>query len=64
MSTSPRTALVTGASSGIGLATALALARRQVCVLATGLESRELEGLQSTAGVRVLAADLSHDEDI
>ena len=59
-----RTALVTGASSGIGLATALALARRQVCVLATGLESPELAGLQSTAGVRVLAADLGQDEEI
>jgi short-subunit dehydrogenase len=64
MDLSGRTALVTGASSGIGLATALALARRQVRVLATGIDSPELARLKSTAGVRVLAADLSHDEEL
>jgi short-subunit dehydrogenase len=64
MDLSGRTALVTGASSGIGLATALALARRQVRVLATGLDSPELAALEGKAGVRVLAADLSHEEDI
>jgi short-subunit dehydrogenase len=64
MDLSGRTALVTGASSGIGLATVLALARRQMRVLATGLDSPELAGLESTAGVRVLAADLNEDEGL
>jgi len=64
MDLSGRTALVTGASSGIGLATARALARRHVSVLATGLDSPELAALQGSAGVRVLAADLGRDEEI
>jgi short-subunit dehydrogenase len=59
-----RTALVTGASSGIGLATTVALARRQMRVLATGLDSPELAGLERTSNVRVLAADLRHEEDV
>jgi short-subunit dehydrogenase len=59
-----RTALVTGASSGIGLATAQVLARRQVRVLATGLESPELACLERTPGVSTLAADLRAEADI
>jgi short-subunit dehydrogenase len=59
-----RTALVTGASSGIGLATALALARRRVRVLATGLESPGLAGLERTPGVSTLAADLRDERDV
>jgi short-subunit dehydrogenase len=58
------TALVTGTSSGIGLATARALARRHVSVLATGLDSPELATLQGAPGVRVLAADLGQDGEI
>lgn len=44
MSFDPRTAIVTGASRGIGRATALALARRGIAV---GLASREVDTLAS-----------------
>jgi short-subunit dehydrogenase len=64
MDLSGRTALVTGASSGIGLAIAQALACRRVNVLATGLDTPELAALQGATGVRVLAADLGQDEEI
>jgi len=54
-----RTAVVTGAASGIGRATALRLARDGVDVLAVDRDAQRLEEL---VGVRTLTADLSSTE--
>jgi short-subunit dehydrogenase len=58
------TALVTGASGGIGYAAALALAAHGVRVRATGLEADGLNELAAACGGGVLVADLSRDEDL
>jgi short-subunit dehydrogenase len=57
------TALVTGASSGIGRATARALARRGVSVKLTGRDPMALDAVASDAGGIWLAADLSRAEE-
>ena len=59
-----RTALVTGASLGIGHATAIALARRGVQVRATGLEAEPLSDLAGLYGAAVSSADLGNDEEL
>ena len=55
-----RAALVTGASAGIGRATALALAREGAAVIATGRRSGELATLVAECGngARAIAGDL------
>ncbi|MBJ3775625.1 SDR family oxidoreductase [Acuticoccus mangrovi] len=54
-----RTALVTGASSGIGAATATALAEAGAAVLATGRDAARLAEVAAAATVRTLAGDLT-----
>lgn len=53
-----RVALVTGASSGIGRATATLLAERGVRVMATGREPERLQALADEIGVETMAASL------
>jgi len=64
MDVAGRTALVTGASLGIGRATAMALAQRGAQVKATGLEAEALDELARLCGAAVLAADLSVEQEL
>ena len=59
-----RTALVTGASLGIGRATAAALAQRGVSVKATGLEAVPLAELARSCGVEAVTADLGDEAEL
>ena len=59
-----RTALVTGASSGIGKATAAALAARGYRVLGTSRNPESLPPERRAAGVEYLALDLASDASI
>jgi len=54
-----KTALITGASSGIGRALGLELARRGVQVIAAGRNREKLAELEARAGIQTLAIDLS-----
>lgn len=54
-----RTALVTGASGGLGQAIARAIARRGASVLLTARRAEVLEALAAETGGRALACDLS-----
>jgi short-subunit dehydrogenase len=54
-----RLALVTGASSGIGRATAVALARAGALVALTGRDERALAAVAERTGGRLLATDLA-----
>lgn len=54
-----QTALVTGATSGIGQAIALALAKAGYQVLAVGRNRESLAGLGATANIRTIEADLT-----
>ena len=59
----PRTALVTGCSSGIGRATALRLARGGWQVWATARRTGSIEAL-AAAGCRTLALDVTEEESM
>jgi short-subunit dehydrogenase len=59
-----RTALVTGASSGIGKATAAALAARGFRVLGTSRDPESLKPGQRAAGVEYVPLDLGDDASI
>lgn len=57
------TAVVTGAASGLGLATARALAERGATVLGLDL-ARGVEQAPSVAGVRFVVADVTSEDDV
>jgi short-subunit dehydrogenase len=59
-----RTALVTGASSGIGRATAAALAARGYRVVGTSRDPESLNPGQRAAGVEYVALDLASEDSI
>src|SRR3989442_4044835 len=54
-----KTALVTGASAGIGRASAIALTRAGAQVIATGRRAAELQSLKKQTGARTLVGDLN-----
>jgi NADP-dependent 3-hydroxy acid dehydrogenase YdfG len=62
MTQAGKTALVTGATSGIGKAITFALADAGFQVIALGRSTTTLEQMQSTDGVRPLAMDLTDRE--
>ncbi len=66
MAWSPRTALVTGASSGIGRGVALALAKRGVSVVAVARRGDRLDALASEAGADLipLPLDLADEHQV
>ncbi|MEU8240808.1 SDR family oxidoreductase [Actinoplanes missouriensis] len=59
-----RTALITGASSGIGLATARALAARGYRVIGTSRDPSALTETQRAPGVEYVPLDLTDDDSI
>src|ERR687887_1933257 len=62
MSLSGKTVLVTGASAGIGKASAVALAAAGAKIIATGRRATELESLRNQCGagaVATIAGDLN-----
>ena len=59
-----RTALITGASSGIGRATAAALVARGYRVLGTSRDPESLPAASRVAGVEFVALDLASDDSI
>jgi NAD(P)-dependent dehydrogenase (short-subunit alcohol dehydrogenase family) len=59
-----RTALVTGASRGIGRFVVLELARRGIRVFASGRDQTRLEALSEESGCAFASHDLAHPEEV
>ncbi len=59
-----RSCLITGATSGIGKALALALAEKNVPLLLTGRNSEELKSLQQQTGAEIYATDLANLDNV
>ncbi len=62
MNLSGRSVLLTGASGGIGAATARALAARGASVIVSGRREQELEALAAEIGGRAIPADLAETD--
>jgi NAD(P)-dependent dehydrogenase (short-subunit alcohol dehydrogenase family) len=60
----PQTALVTGASRGIGRAVVLEMVRRDIRVFATGRDRAQLESLQRETGCACSVRDLCHPAEV
>lgn len=58
------TALVTGATGGLGRAIARALAGRGAHLILTGRRAEELGALADELGARAIVADLAHSDDV
>jgi NAD(P)-dependent dehydrogenase (short-subunit alcohol dehydrogenase family) len=63
METAGITALVTGAASGLGAATAQALADRGAQVVGLDLEG-QIHGKDAPRGIRYVAADVTNEDDV
>lgn len=60
----PRRVVVTGASSGIGYATARLFAQRGWQVVGVARRADRLEALQSETGIDVVVADITNQDDV
>ena len=62
--TNYKTALVTGATSGIGMATAIKLAQAGIKVIATGRRLEKLEALKSKISCEIIELDIRNQDKI
>ena len=62
--TNYKTALVTGATSGIGMATAIKLAQAGIKVIATGRRLEKLEALKSKISCEIIELDIRNQDKL